>query len=452
MAVVVGYVIGAGIFLKPGNIAAEVCDFRVILAAWLTGGVLCLLGALCFAELAVMMPRAGGLYVYLGAAFGRPVAFLFGWSEIVCLRPASLGALSTACVGALVKVLGVELSGVSRAALATVLIAAVAWVNVRGVVWGGRVQNATTLMKVFFVAAIAVLPFALIPLGTSPVSAANFCTTLPVADEVSVVTRFGAALLAVMFAYNSWHQVTPVAEEIREPQRSIPLALFGGVGILTVLYVSANVAYHSVLPMSEMAASRDHAAEELFRTLLGPVGSATMSVVIMLSSLGTINAVMLVTPRVTFAMGRDGAFFHALGRVHERHRTPAVAIVVLAVMGSALVLTSGVLVDFVPAFRGKSIFTILTDFVIFAASLFYVLGVLAVIVLRFRLPDWPRSYRTLGYPFVPLAFLGAYAWFLSRVYLDKPFEANAGLILIGLGVPVFFGWKRWSDRSGLATN
>jgi APA family basic amino acid/polyamine antiporter len=446
MAVVVGYVIGSGIYLKPGNIAAEVGDFRIIIAAWVTGGVLCFLGALSFAELAVMMPRAGGLYVYLGAAFGRPVAFLFGWSEFVVLRPAALGALSTASVGSLIKVLGVEMGGVGRALLAVCVIAAMAWVNVLGVAWGGRMQNVTTFVKVSFLAMIALLPLAMMPLSTSPVSVANFATTLPAVEQTSVVSRFGIALLAVMWAYNSWHQVTPVAEEIREPQRTLPLALLCGVGILTVLYVSANVAYHSVLPMDRMAKARDHAAEEFVQTLLGPIGSAVMSAVIMCSTLGTINAIMLVSPRIAFAMGRDGVFFRALGRVNDRFRTPATAIVVLAVMGSFLVVSSGVLVEHVATFSGKSLFAMLTDFVIFAASLFYVLGVLAVVVLRHRHPDWQRPYRTWGYPIVPLVFLAAYAWFLSQVYIGKPFEAKAGLVLIALGIPVYFGWQAWGTR------
>jgi APA family basic amino acid/polyamine antiporter len=244
--------------------------------------------------------------------------------------------------------------------------------------------------------------------------------------------------------------VTPVAEEIRDPQRSLPLALLAGVGILTVLYVSANVAYHSVLPMDRMAESRDHAAEEFLQTLLGPVGSAVMSAVIMCSTLGTINAIMLVSPRIAFAMGRDGVFFRALGRVHERFHTPAAAILTLAVMGSALVAGSGVLVEHVAAFQGKSLFAMLTDFVIFAASLFYVLGVAAVIVLRHKHPDWQRPYRTWGYPIVPLVFLASYAWFLTQVYLGKPFEANAGLALIGLGIPVYVAWQAWSAASSSA--
>jgi APA family basic amino acid/polyamine antiporter len=437
VAVVVGYVIGSGIYLKPGNIAADVGDFRIVIAAWVAGGVLCFLGALSFAELAAMMPRAGGLYVYLGAAFGRPIAFLFGWSEIVVLRPAALGALSTAFVGSFVKLLSLEFGSVGRAMLAVGVIASMAAVNVIGVAWGGRMQNVTTLIKVSCVALIAMLPLAMVPFGTSPVSVANFATTLTTMEDTSLAGRFGVALLAVMWAYNSWHQVTPVAEEIRDPQRSLPLALLAGVGILTVLYVSANVAYHSVLPMDRMAAAGDHAAEEFVRTLVGPVGSAVMSAVIMCSTLGTINAIMLVSPRIAFAMGRDGVFFQALGRVHDRFRTPATAILTLALMGSALVATSGLLVAHVAAFKNKSLFAMLTDFVIFAASVFYVLGVLAVIVLRFKHPEWRRPYRTWGYPIVPLGFLAAYAWFLTEVYIGKPFEANAGLVLIGLGLPVY---------------
>ncbi len=443
VAIVVGYVIGAGIFLKPGNIAADVGDFRIIIAAWVAGGVLCLLGALSVAELAAMLPRSGGLYVYLREAYGPLVAFLFGWNDVFFMRPAGLAALATASVGSLLKVLEIEAGGLTRAILAAGLVICVAVVNILGVVWGGRVQNATTLIKAGSLVVLALLPFLLMELGGSAWSAANYATTVSPAVGESIATRFGVALLAVMWAYNSWHNVTQVADEIRDPQRNIPLALFSGVGILIVLYVSVNIAYHGVLPMDRMAAARDHAAEEVVRTLIGPIGSALVSAVIMISSLGAMNANLLVTPRIAFAMGRDGVFFRQLGQVHPRFRTPATAIVVQAIMGSALLIGSGVLVEFVAAFRGKSIFAMLTDFVIFAASLFYTLGVLSVIVLRFKHPEWARPYRTWGYPLVPTAFVAGYVWFLTHVYLGKPFEANTGLMFIGLGILVFFACQAW---------
>src|SRR5262249_30792554 len=200
-----------------------------------------------------------------------------------------------------------------------------------------------------------------------------------------------------------------VAEETRDPQRNIPRALFGGVGLLMLLYVSANLAYHGVLSMEQIAAAKDHAAEQMVRTLLGPVGAAGMSGVIMCSTFGGINSNLLLGPRVAFAMGRDRVFFQSLGRVHAVYRTPAIAIVIEALMSVALVVTSGILVECVSGFEDKTIFAMLTDFVIFAASLFYVLGVAAVIVLRYKLPESSRPSRTLGYPFVALLLRLFYA-------------------------------------------
>jgi APA family basic amino acid/polyamine antiporter len=444
LAVVVGNVIGSGIFAKPGHIAAASGDFGLIISAWIVGGLICLLGALCFAELAVMMPRAGGLYDYLREAFGRPVAFLFGWNEVLFNRPGSIGALAVIFVGSMSQALDLPLGTLTRAILAIVLIASMTWVNVIGVVWGGRVQSATTLVKAGFLGVVALLPLLVLPWAGSGYEWSKYTSTIEPPAGTTLLTRFGVVLLAVLWAYNGWHGVTQVAEEVRDPQRNIPWALLGGVGLLILLYVSANLAYHGVLSMSDLAAAKDHAAEKMVQSLLGRPGAAMMSAVIMCSTFGGINSNLLLGPRVAYAMGRDGVVFHSLGRVHARFRTPVVAIVVEALMSVILVIASGILVEFVSGFEDRTIFAMLTDFVIFAASLFYVLGVAAVIVLRRKHPDWNRPYRTWGYPVVPLIFLAFYAWFLFEVYRGKPFEANAGLVLIGLGIPAYYSWQAYS--------
>lgn len=480
IAVVVGNTIGSGIFLKPGRIAEDGGDFALIITAWVTGGLLSILGALSFAELATMLPRAGGLFVYLREAYGRPVAFLFGWNEFLFVLPGSIAALAMAFIGSLATAAGWPRGMAAQVACAIGLIAGMAWVNFMGVIWGGRVQVATTLIKAAGVGLAALAPFVFHLWTGAGIDGANYRSALatsgaalgapapaekpaPPAESAPWATRLGLILLAVMWAYNGWHGVTPVAEEIRDPARNIPRALFGGVGIVILLYLAANVAYHGVLSMAEMAAAGDHAAEEMARRLLGGAGVTAISGIIMVSTFGAINSNMLLGPRVSFAMGRDDVFFRQLGRVHASYRTPATAIAVQAVMAAALVVVSAVLkrlmagVDAaaVPsATLGKavltlqrdSIFTLLTNFVIFAASIFYMLGVMAVFLLRKKRPDWPRTYRTWGYPVVPALFLLAYAWFLWRVYLDKPFEAHAGLVLIGLGLPVYFAWQAWAAR------
>jgi APA family basic amino acid/polyamine antiporter len=443
IAIVVGNVIGSGIFAKPGRIAYEAGRFDLIMAVWVAGGLLCLLGALCFAELATMLPHAGGLYVYLREAYGKLTAFLFGWQEFLFNRPASTAALSMIFVGSMGIGLGINFGIFETLALAIALQAAAAGINVAGVLWGGRVQAGTTIIKAGFVAFVAVLPFVLEVGGRSVVDSANFSTTIAPA-QASTATQIAAVLLAVMWAYNGWHGIAPVAEEIRNPQRNIPIALFGGIGLLILLYLSANVAYQAVIPMAEMAKpeNQEHVAELMVNRLLGEWGGKLMSIGVMVSTLGAINSNLLLGPRVPFAMGRDKVFFPILGQVHATFRTPAVAILVQGALGVVLVLTSAVLVEYVDYFKEKSIFSILTDCIVFVSSIFYALAVGAVIVLRRKQPDRERPYRTLGYPYVPILYILVYGWFLTYVFLGNPAEALIGFGMIAAGVPVFWWWNR----------
>ncbi len=465
-AVVVGNTIGSGIFLKPGNIAGDGGQFWLIIAIWVAGGVLCLLGALCVAELATMLPQAGGLYVYVREAYGKPAAFLYGWCEMLFSRPASTGALAVAFVGSLGLALRWEVSAAAQVLLATALLAVLAWVNILGVVWGGRLQLVTTAIKAGFLALVALLPWIMLPLAERGLAWSNYATTVT-PRLPSLSAQVGAVLLAVLWAYDGWHGLAPLAEEVRRPQRNIPMALVVGVGILVLLYVGANVAYHGVLSMSEMKTAGNHAAEEMLRRLLGRVGMASMSTVIMCSTFGALNSNLLYAPRVSFAMGRDGVFFRELGRVHATYRTPMVAILVLAVMAAGLIaavalgkhLVQGLAVDelqgkfagrVVASLQGDTIFDLLTNCVVFSASIFYMLSVLAVVVLRYRRPALRRRYRTWGYPLTPLVFVAVYAWFLMQVYASHPLESRAGLLFIALGVPVYWLCRRASASAPAA--
>lgn len=464
MAMVVGNVIGSGIFFKPGEIARDAGDFQLIIIGWFVGGGVCILGALSFAELAVMLPRAGGLYVYLREAYGRPLAFLQGWTEFLFGKPASIGALSVAFVGAMQAVLnpaaddealaattgGINLRLVVEVLAALALIWGMAWVNIIGVIWGGRVQAGTTLIKAGFLAVIALLPFALMAGGNAGIDTANYATTVTPA-KLTLTTQFAAVMLAVMWAYNGWHGVTPVAEEVRDPARNIPIALFGGIGLLILLYVSVNIAYHGVLTMEEMSQSGQGVAQAMFHKLFSPFGDnaaqagvAVITAVIMCSTFGAINSNMLNGPRTSFAMGRDDVFFRQLGMVHVNYRTPAIAIVVQAGMSSILVIASGILVAYFESFRDRNIFSILTDYVVFSASIFYVLAVVAVFVLRVKHPEWERPYRTLGYPVLPAMYLVFYGWFLYHIFMGNPLESLIGMGLILIGLPVYYAWRSWA--------
>jgi APA family basic amino acid/polyamine antiporter len=462
-AVVVGNVIGSGIFLKPGTIAAESGNFAVIISVWLFGGLLCILGAICFAELAAMLPQAGGIYVYLREAYGRLVAFLFGWCEFLFARPSSIGALAVAFVGSLSLTLPsrYRLSPLGEVLLATVLIGGMAWVNILGVLWGGRLQMVTTLIKAVFLALVALSPLLCIPLAGWTLEEANYATTVE-PRQAGLAAQVAAVLLAVMWAYNGWDGVTPLAEEVRDPGRNIPLALFVGVGALIVLYVGANIAYHGVLSMSELKSAGDHAAESMLYKLAGPAGQRAMSLVIMCSTFGAINSNLLQAPRIIFAMGRDQVFFRGLGHVHAVYRTPSVAIFVKSLMAVLLIAAVAVakyavggadlrtvewtlLRRILQSLQDDSIFEVLTNFVIFSLSIFYLLAVLAVIVLRTRFPSWQRPYKTWGYPVVPLVFSAVYVWFLWQIYVTSPLESRVGLAFVALGVPVYFAYRRWGS-------
>lgn len=463
IAVVVGNVIGSGIFLKPGNIAAESGNFGLIISVWVFGGVLCILGALCLAELAAMLPKAGGMYVYIREAYGRKVAFLAGWNEFLFAKPASIGALSIAFTGSLGLSMGWQLSGFQQAMLATLVIILLSWVNIMGVLWGGRLQLAVTVVKALFLGLVAAIPFILIPFVEQSIQVSNYGTIIE-PRQISLSAQVGVVLLAVMWAYNGWNGVVPLAEEIKSPQRNLPISLFAGIGILIALYLAANFAYHGVLSMEEMASAGNHVAEQMLLKLVGPAGMAAMSAVIMCSTFGAINTNLLIAPRVTFAMGRDGVFFRTLGRVHPEYQTPVPAILVTALMAIGLVflvplgqhlvrdvsveeIASPVMQLIVGSLQDSSIFELLTNFIIFSLGGFVSLAVFAVIVLRFKQPDLARPYRAWGYPVTPVIFLSVYIWFMIQIYLNKPLESRIGLLFIALGIPVYFLYQKWSSSS-----
>ncbi len=452
ISMVVGAVIGSGIFLKPGQIATDGGSFPLIISAWVIGGIVCLLGGLCVAELALMMPRAGGLYVYLHEAYGKLTAFLYGWNLFFFVEPASNGALAIAFVGALTNTMGWELGLGSTTLIAGSLVVLVAWINFIGVVWGGRFQAVTTIIKAGFVGLMALLPFAMVFFAEQSIQFSNYSTSLVSADA-SVATRFAVVMLAIMWAYSGWHFVTPVAEEIRNPRRDIPLALLGGIGILTLLYVGANLAFHGVLSMEEMQAAGETVSQTMMTRLLAPygwgkLGGALVSAIIMCSTLGALNGGMLITPRVTLAMGRSGTFFRSFAYIHPKYRTPAVAIFMQMTMALILLVASLLLVTFVDQFKEQSIFTILSNYTVFCYGPFLMLTIAAVMVLRSREPDRERPFRTPFYPLVPLGFLAFYGWFMYMILQGMFAESLVSIGLILLGIPVFLLVRFLNARTG----
>jgi APA family basic amino acid/polyamine antiporter len=421
-AVVIGTTIGSGVFKKPQIIAEKVHQFGLIAVLWVLGGVLVVLGALAYGEVATLFPKAGGNYVFLREAYGRLTSFLFGCVEFLIIRTASIAALATIFTESLNSVirdpslsdaLGLagpaEMSPWTQHGLTAAVIIVLGLVNIRGVRWGGGLQLGITLVKIGSLLAIVAMPFVLSAfLDSAPrPQPANLTPVWPSDWSGVNFPQLGAAFLGVLWAYHGWMTLSSVAAEVTHPQRNLPIALLTGVGTIILLYLGANLAYSLIIPLPELAALKDHTtAEEFGRRMLGPVGATAASAAVMISVFGALNGNLLTGPRVVFALGEDGLAPKALGRVHPRFHTPAAAILVETLWSAFLVVAVAVLTDEHIGVLDprKSHFDRLTDFAMFGAVLFETLAVISIFVFRWRLPDVPRSYRCPGYPVVPLLY------------------------------------------------
>jgi basic amino acid/polyamine antiporter, APA family len=445
IAIVVGTTIGSGIFLVPKDMILQVGTPGMVFAVWIFGGILSLFGALTYAEMAAALPGAGGEYVYLSEAYGPFWGFVFGWTQLWVAKSASIATLATGFYLYLANFwpelmnvafvipghLGhnggpLEIRNGQLFAMAIILI--LAWLNYFGVKIGGGVQVAVTVIKVVLIAAIVV-----IGLGSGRGSTANFSSSIPAAAGF---TGFFAALVAALWAYDGWNNVSMVASEIKNPSRNLPLALIGGMIAIIIVYLAANLAYFYVVP-AQGVASTDRVASEMMRRILGGPGAGAVSVAAMISIFAALNGSILTGSRVPYAMARDGLFFRAVAFVHPQYRTPGVSIIAVSAWG-ALLLLSGQ-------------YDNLYRLVIFASWILYALAAAAVIVLRKKRPDLPRPYKVLGYPVVPILFVGVAIILLVSTLLKSPRESLLGLFLIAAGIPFYYYWKRrsraWPDSS-----
>lgn len=470
-AVVIGTVIGSGIFKKPVAVAKEVEFFGPAMLAWVLVGVLTLLGSLALAEVAVLFPRAGGNYAFLKEALGRPGGFLWGWVEFWVIRSASIAALATIFTEALHDVLrglwgtpeGVELiSFWGRQGLTVGVIAALALVNAVGTVLGGALQVLVTAVKVAALLSFAVLPLLFFALGDAEGARVDFNNLQPAWPtdwSASFWSHFGAALVGVLWAYHGWMNVAPVAEEVRDPGRNLPIALVVGVLAVIGLYLAVNLAYALLIPQVEMTQLGDRpVAAEFAARLLGPAGLVAASAAIMISVFGSLNGNLLVGPRLLFAMGRDGLAPRALCSL-KPFGTPALAELVLASWTILLVVVAAALVRFgVPIFTigdwdidlnlppNTDVFDLLTDYAIFGATSFETMAVASLFAFRRRFPPLrvQLPYRCWGYPWLPLIYVLAMAAVLLNMCYTKPTQSLAaiGFIVVGAAVyAVFFGGR-----------
>lgn len=432
--VVVGAVIGSGIFLKPGIAAAELANFGSIISVWIFVGLVTMCGSLALAELAAMLPYAGGPYVYLREAYGKLPAFLWGWTEFWVVRTGSIGALMTATVIYLSQFAPMSRSAQQATAIGLVIVLSL--INIVSTHWVARVQNVTTVLKLGFLGLIIVAPYAL-----GKTHPEYLHPLFPATVDSGLWRGLGMAMVAVMWPYDGWVGIAPVAEEIRQPQRNLPLAIILGMGVVMTVYVAANVSYHLTLPHGEIARSRA-VVFDLFRVLLGSEAARWVALGVMCSTFGAVNANMLIGPRIYFAMARDGLLPAAIQRIHPRFQTPASAIGLQGVWAATLIFATFHYSD-----EPLDAFNKLTDFVIFGGSVFYALAVGAVFVLRWRRPELPRPYRTWGYPLTPALYLLAFGGAMTSLLLNSPGESLSGTALIAAGMPFFAWMQRGRARS-----
>lgn len=460
-AIVVGTVIGTGVFKKANKVTQNAPEFGLSISVWIFGGLLTLLGAFALAEVAVRYPKAGGNYVFLREGFGRRMAFLWGWVEFWIIRSASMAALAYMFTESLHDILkdaaGSREDVASfwmRQSFTIALIAALSALNIRGTRLGAGVQLVLTILKVASIIALVLLPWIVLAIVGNPVHPPRFENLQPMwPSDWSKVNwgGFGVALVAVMWAYDGWMNIGPIAEEVRNPGRNLPLALLLGVLLLITLYVSAQVSYYLVIPRGEIAALQDTpVATEFCLRLLGSIGVLIASLILMLSVFGSLNGNVLIAPRLLFAMGRDGLAPEVLSRLHPRFLTPAAGTIAFAIWSGLLVLIGGLMTRYrLPTIGGldlnlprdKSLFDAMTDYAMVGVITMGTLAVAAIFPLRVRDRAITRTlpYRCWAYPLPPVLYVLVMCAVLVNMFLEpeQRTEAIVGIGFIALGALVY---------------
>ncbi|HJR08922.1 MAG TPA: amino acid permease [Pyrinomonadaceae bacterium] len=478
--IVVGSMIGSGIFLVSAESSRLVGAPGWLMAAWALAGVLTVTGALCCAELAAMMPRAGGQYVFLREAYSPAIGFLFGWSLLFVIQTGTIAAVAIAFAN-FIGVVAPQVSASNyliapqrifrnyavslstQQLVAVLMILLLTATNTRGLQLGKLIQNSFTFTKT---AALAALIFVGLALGANRGSAAftsawwdspaNGWTPqgaqgdLALTGTLALVALLGRAMVGPLFAQSAWNNVTFTAGEVREPGRNLPRALLAGCALVVALYLLANLSYVVTLPLASVqTAPQNRVATAAMAVVFGERGAVLMALAIIVSTFGCNNGLILAGARVTYAMARDGLFFARVGTLNAR-RVPAVALVIQGVWASLLTLPR-IATETIDATTRASVvtysnvYTQLLEYIVSADLVFYALMVGAVIRLRRKLPDAPRPYRTFGYPLVPLVYiLLALALVLDLAYLT-PQTSGIGYLLVLTGIPIYFLWRK---RSG----
>jgi len=433
-AIVVGSMIGTGVFLKSGIMAQQVGSPVWVLLAWVLAGLLSLAGALTYAELGAMFPRAGGEYVYLKEAYGELTAFLFGWTRFWIAGPGTIAAYA---VGAATFLEGAVDLGVvgGKAGTGIAFIVVFTALNCLRVTVGGQVQSLVTGVKVLLILGLiaGVLCFSPdLSLGHLRETSSNHPLSL---------SGLGLAMLAALWAYDGWNNLPMAAGEVKNPERNVPLSLILGVMLVLVVYCLINLGYFLALPLAEVLSANSSqtpdalpVATKAAMTFMGAAAVGAVSIAFVISALGAMNGSVLTNARVPYAMARDGLFFRQLGYLSPGTHVPVISILTQALIAAVMAALGS--------------FDQLTNYVVFSSWIFYGLVCAGVIVLRRKRPELARPYRVAGYPFVPAVFVGVSLLLIVNTVWTMPRDTAIGLALIALGVPVFYGLRAYWRRSG----
>jgi APA family basic amino acid/polyamine antiporter len=450
IAVNVANIIGTGVFLKARVMTCNIGTPGKALMVWVFAGLLSLAGALTYAELLAMMPRAAGEYGIIRDAYGRAGGFLYGWTQFLMARTASAAALAVGFAIFLNDFLGGSLKQVyfertfnghtisfgrlQIIALGAILVTTL--INSAAVRVSGGVATALTALKILVLIGVAVAAFVFSGGDWGHLSQANTGGTC---EGVAVTTGgfagLAAAMLGALWAYDGWNNVTFMAGEVKRPERNLPLALIGSMLLVMAIYVFINVSYYHVLSPTQVASvpASSSTAAEVVRRILGATAVTLMAAAMMTSSFGALQASILATARIPYAMARDRLFFQGLGKLSPRTHVPVRPLIVQGIWAAVLVLAGS--------------YDVLTDVAVFALTMFYALVAGSVFIFRRRMPDAPRPYRTIGYPVVPILFLIVTTWLILTTIWNAPFQSSIGLALILLGVPVYLYWERHNRRN-----
>ncbi|MGD1010154.1 MAG: amino acid permease [Candidatus Aminicenantales bacterium] len=427
--IVIGGVVGSGIFLSPSEIAAAVPTPVLMLAVWVVGGMFSFFGAVAFAELGAAMPEAGGIYIYLREAYGPLLSFLFGWTLFLVIDSGSIATLAVAFSHNILPRF-IEMTPLVKKLVAAAFVVFLGVVNYVGVRWGSRLQNWTTYLKT---AAIGIIVVAVFFFAKGHGNLHNFVEPKSGPLNLGLLGAFGVGLVASLWAYKGWEAATYSAGEVKNPQRNLPLGILIGTISVIVLYLLANLAYLYILPVGKIAASEGRVALDVMQIISGPFMASLITFLILFSILGAANQNMLTSPRVYFAMARDGMFFKKIAECHPKFLTPHISIVAITVWSVLLTLTGT--------------FNQLFTYVIFGEWIFFGMTVASVIVLRKKRPDLERPYKTWGYPVTPVIFVMAAIYVAISALIGQFKNAMGGLLIIIIGIPAYFFWR--TRRQGI---